>query len=223
MNTIPATRTAYMHRTVLEGAERLWPQVQELLESLALAETKAASHCLTGPAASSDAWPLDGHFAGFDLTPANEDAYYMHIAIRRAAAAYRVREEEGELQAQDAPAGKRDESEEVEENFRAVGGMKRGSGGWVRGRQQQQQQQHQSNGSMVGGVISAACAAAGNISKGVERGREEDRVKALSDAAAFAASSPTLLYTRGRMGDEESLLRDTLAAFKADRKEEALR
>ena len=80
--------------SVLEGAKRLWPRATNLLDSLSSAETKAAKHLLRGPAASSDAWPLDGPFAGFEVTPANESAYYMHIAIRRAAAAYRAREEE---------------------------------------------------------------------------------------------------------------------------------
>ena len=83
-----------MCSSVLEGAKRLWPQAATLLDTLSSAEAMATKHRLRGPAASSDAWPLDGHFTGFEVTPANENAYYMHIAIRRAAAAYRAREEE---------------------------------------------------------------------------------------------------------------------------------
>ncbi|CAN0225389.1 unnamed protein product [Ectocarpus sp. 12 AP-2014] len=79
---------------VLMGAERIWPQAQALLDRLTSAETKASRHNIIGPAASSDAWPLDGPFAGFELTPANEDAYYMHVAIRRASAAARARAEQ---------------------------------------------------------------------------------------------------------------------------------
>ncbi|CAB1120028.1 unnamed protein product [Ectocarpus sp. CCAP 1310/34] len=79
---------------VLKGAERIWPQAQALLDRLTSAETEASRHNIMGPAASSDAWPLDGPFAGFELTPANEDAYYMHVAIRRASAAARARAEQ---------------------------------------------------------------------------------------------------------------------------------
>ena len=41
--------------------------------------------------------------------------------------------------------------------------------------------------------------------------------------AVFAASSAAFLYTRGQMSDEESLLRDSLSAFKADHVEKSLR
>ncbi|CAM9761574.1 unnamed protein product [Scytosiphon promiscuus] len=59
---------------VQEGAERIWPQARELLNRLLSAEATAVQHDVRGPAASSDAWPLDGPFVGLELTPANEDA-----------------------------------------------------------------------------------------------------------------------------------------------------
>jgi len=58
------------------------------------AEATAVAHGIRGPTAASEAWPLDGPIVGFELTPANEDAYFMHVAIRRAAAALRARSEE---------------------------------------------------------------------------------------------------------------------------------
>lgn len=61
-----------------------------------------------------------------------------------------------------------------------------------------------------------------------KRGRNKKRennesLNFTAEAAACAASSAALLYTRGEMGYEESLLRDTLSAFKADCTKKALR
>lgn len=61
------------------------------MDSLLSTEMAAAKYRLLGPASTSAAWPLDGPFTGFELTPANEDAYYMHVTIRRVAAAVRAR------------------------------------------------------------------------------------------------------------------------------------
>lgn len=140
--------------------------MQRFLDSLIAAETTASKHNIRGPATSSNAHPLDGPFAGFELTPANEDAYYMHVAIRRAAAAARARADQ----------------EEKEEEQRGNGA--------------------------VGGATAS------------DRGA---RVDAAVKAAVLVASSPALLYTREEMGDEESLLRESLSAFKRDRAEEKLR
>lgn len=121
------------------------------------------------------------------MTPANESAYYMHIAIRRAAAAYRAREEE--------------EAKHENGTGEACSGTV-GNGNGVSSR----------------GVL------------GGERGRgrsgddgKEGRVKVAVEAAVFAASSAAFLYTRGQMRDEESLLRDSLSAFRADSVEKSLR
>lgn len=78
------------HRVVLDGAERIWPQAEKLLERLNAAEIIAERYRIRGPAHSSEAWPLDGPVTAFELNPANEDAYYMHVAIRRIAAATRA-------------------------------------------------------------------------------------------------------------------------------------
>ena len=92
----PTNERGEQRRNVRKGAERIWPQAQKLLDGLLAAEATASRHGIGGPAASSDAWPLDGPLVDFELTSANEDAYYMHVAIRRAAAAVRTRAEEEE-------------------------------------------------------------------------------------------------------------------------------
>ena len=106
-------------RNVLKGANRIWPQAQVLLDRLTAAEATASRHSIQGPAASENAWPLDGPFVGFQRTPANEDAYYMHVAIRRAAAAVRTRAEE-EMREQ--------EEEDREKKRKAAAGRSGGSG-----------------------------------------------------------------------------------------------
>lgn len=72
----PFTDTSYVKRSkprwVLVGLQLIWPLAQELLDRLMAAEATASSHDIVGPAASSNAWPLDGHFNTFELTPANE-------------------------------------------------------------------------------------------------------------------------------------------------------
>lgn len=141
-------------------------------------ETTAFKNRIRGPAASSDAWPLDGPFTAFDRTPANEEAYYMHIAIRRAAAAVRARVDQEKL-----------EPEEEEKEKQKVGTKRE-----------------------VGGTAATATAS--------ERGATID---AAVRAAVSVASSPALLYTRGEMGDEESLLRESLAVYRTDQTEKALR
>lgn len=82
-----------LHSDVQEASKRLWPHAQDLLDSLLSTEMAAAKYRLLGPASTSAAWPLDGPFTGFELTPANEDAYYMHVTIKRVAAAVRARED----------------------------------------------------------------------------------------------------------------------------------
>lgn len=111
----------------------------------------------------------------------------MHIAIRRAAAAYRAREEE----------------EAKHEN---------------------------GTGEACSGTVGNGNGVSGRGASGGERGRarsdddgKEGRVKVAVEAAVFAASSAAFLYTRGQMRDEESLLRDSLSAFRADSVEKSLR
>ena len=54
-------------------------------------EAEAAQHGIEGPAASTDAWPLDGPFTTFERTQANVNAYHTFVAVTGAAAAARVR------------------------------------------------------------------------------------------------------------------------------------
>ena len=42
-------------------------------------------------------------------------------------------------------------------------------------------------------------------------------------AAVSVASSPAMLFTRGEMGEEESILRECMSVFKSDKAERALR
>lgn len=174
-------------RNVLKGAKRIWPQAQKLLDRLAAAEATASRHGIRGPAESSDAWPLDGPFVDFELTPANEDAYYMQVAIRRAAAAARTRAEE-------------EEREKEEERGKRKAGAVSGA-------------------DSATGVGTGAAAAA----EAEAAAAREVRVAAAVKAAVSVASSPAMLYTRGDMGDEESVLRDCLSVFRSDRVEKALR
>ena len=77
-------------RNLLEKAELIWPEAEELLRSLVDTETMAAQHDIWGPAASSDAWPLDGYIDTFERTAANEDAYHVFLAVKRMAAVAQV-------------------------------------------------------------------------------------------------------------------------------------
>lgn len=112
----------------------------------------------------------------------------MHIAIRRAAAAYRAREQEEEVKHENAGEA-------------CLGIAGHGNGNGIGGR---------GIGRERGGGRS-------------DDGGKEGRVKVAVQAAVFAASSAAFLYTRGQMCDEESLLRDSLSAFKADSVEKSLR
>lgn len=70
-------------------------------------EHAAYKHGIPGPAASSNASPLDGPFAGFHRTPANENAYYMHLAIMCVAAAMRARTEVEKREGEEERNGQR--------------------------------------------------------------------------------------------------------------------
>lgn len=148
---------------------RLWPQAQALLDALWSGETAAAAHGIRGPASSSETWPLDGHVSGFELTPANEDAYYMHLAIRRTAAACRA-----------------------------------------------------SRTSSVGSSPDDAISLGDSSSHREPSKKRKDTGAQISAVASLAASSAAMLYSRGEMGKEESLLRDSLSAYRAQLKENAL-
>lgn len=164
------------------------------MDCLVSAEMAATNNGLRGPAASSEAWPLDGHISGFELTPANEEAYYMHVAIRRTAAASRA----AAAAAAEAAAGEGDGS---------PGGKKRARG----------------KDSGTTGEAGNGEAAAGRGGGGEGGGEDVSPGATAVAVAAFAASSAALLFSRGEMDEEESLLRDSLSAYKAQEREHALR
>lgn len=248
---VHAILNIYKCSTVLEGANRLWPQAQHLLDCLTSAEIAAAAHNLRGPAASTDAWPLDGHMAPFQVTAANEDAYYMHIAIRRTAAASRA--EAAALaprQPSPAPTTPQSPAETTAAAAAAAGGgaksgkktkKKKNGGTAVTGKGQVEGEGAEggSNRNTGGGVEAGVGGAgkggdenAGDTGKESDYGdadgggagrREGVDAKEVARVAAYVASSATLLYSRGELGEEEALLRDSLSAWNAHRKEEALR
>lgn len=225
----------------MEGANRLWPEAQYLLDCLTSAEIAAAAQNLRGPAASTDAWPLDGHIAPFQVTAANEDAYYMHVAIRRTAAATRA--EAGALAPRQSP------EEATAAAATAAGGAKNGKktkkkkngDTAVTGKGQievegAEEDNYRNTGSAVeAGVVGAGKGGdentrdtgkesdSGDADGGDAGGRDGVDAKAVARVAAYVASSASLLYSRGELGEEEALLRDSLSAWNAHRKEEALR
>lgn len=175
---------------------------------------------LRGPAASTDTWPLDGHITPFELTVANEDAYYMHVAIRRAAAASRAETAALVADRHEAPDGEKRKvdtevtvGERKETGGRRAADVKRDGGGDTNGE--------------VGGVETEGVGEKQEKGKGtvVERNKlgGERGAKEAAAVAAYAASSAALLFSRGSVHEEECLLRDSLSAFRAQRKEQALR
>ena len=78
------------HRKLLAGAKLIWPRAQKFFDELLQIEITAAQHGIRGPAASSDAWPLDGPFTAFERTAANVDAYCTWVSVKRVAAAAKV-------------------------------------------------------------------------------------------------------------------------------------
>lgn len=75
------------------AAELVWPEAQKFFEEVMAIEFTAAQHGILGPARSSDAWPLDGHFTSFERTEANIDGYGKYVTVKCMAAVARLHEQ----------------------------------------------------------------------------------------------------------------------------------